>query len=197
MSDMDRRSVVGILAVAPAAAALKWTPRQVDRAARAAAAVPADGSYAPQFFNPREWETVRMLVNMIIPADERSGSGTDAGVPEFMDFIMTDRPSAQPAMRGGLAWLDDRCLKRFGKRFVEGTPEERGSLLDAIAYPRKAAPEMGHGVAFFNRFRDLTATGFFTTKMGMADVGYRGNTAVVEWQGCPQAALDHLNVRYR
>ena len=116
----------------------------------------------PRFFTPHEYRTVRTLVDLILPADERSGSATDAGVPEFLDFMMIDQPLLQIAMRGGLAWIDLDCGERFGKRFADGTREEQGALLDLISWPDRAPDELSHGVEFFNRFRDLTATGLLT-----------------------------------
>jgi hypothetical protein len=152
--------------------------------------------FAPSFFTPHELDTVRVLVDLIIPRDERSGSATDAGVPEFMDFMMTDRPDGQTPMRGGLAWLDNECTERFAKTFVTCSEAERTTVLDEIAYPKRAKPEMSQGVAFFNMFRDLTASGFWSSKMGVDDLGYQGNTFVAEWKGCPPEALQKLGVQY-
>ncbi|PYO95102.1 MAG: transcriptional initiation protein Tat [Gemmatimonadetes bacterium] len=191
---MKRREAVGAMALAALGAAFKWTPAEARRVAGLVreAATP----FAPSFFTPHEWETVRLLVDLIIPRDERSGSATEAGVPEFMDFMMTDRPDGQTAMRGGLAWLDNECIERFGKSFVTCSDGERTTVLDEIAYPKKAKPEMSQGVAFFNMFRDLTASGFWSSKMGVDDLGYQGNTFVAEWKGCPPEALQKLGVRY-
>ena len=117
---------------------------------------------------------MRVLVDIIIPKDERSGSATDAGVPEFMDFIMGDEPDRQLAMRGGLAWLDRECVTRFDKTFLDCTAAERTQVVDTIAWPQKATPELSQGVAFFNSFRDLTASGFWTSRMGIKDIAYVG-----------------------
>jgi len=200
MSDtgMTRREALAALAAAPLVA-LTWTSVEAEQASlRAAAArkaaAAAGEAYQPQFFTAHEWETVRVLVDMIIPADERSGSATDAGVPEFMDFIMIDMPERQEAMRKGLAWLDAHCRLRHGKDFLSASDAERRAVLDEIAWPRRARPEVAEGVAFFNSFRDLTATGFFTSKMGMEDLRYMGNTYVAEWTGCPPEALAKLGV---
>ena len=135
-----------------------------------------------------------MLVDIVIPKDDRSGSATDAGVPEFMDFMMVDQPDRRTAMRGGLAWIDLECQRRFDKRFLTCTAQERAAVLDDIAWPQKAKPEFAHGVAFFNSFRDLTAAGFFSSKMGVEDLKYMGNVVVQEWKGCPDEALKRLGV---
>lgn len=197
---MKRRTVLKMMAAAPAAAAITWTPAEAAQAhehAHAArqTAARTKAPYKPKFFTAHEWTTVTILVDLIIPRDERSGSATDVGVPEFMDFIVNDQPPRQNAMRGGLRWLDTQCEKRFDKTFVDCTDVQRTEVLDDIAWPQKARPEMSHGVAFFNSFRDLTATGFWTTKIGMADLQYTGNTFVPNWKGCPDEALAKLGVK--
>src|SRR3989454_5867794 len=131
-----------------------------------------------------------------IPRDGRSGSATDAGVPEFMDFVLTDEPGRQTAMRGGLAWLDHECDDRYGKTFVACADAERAAVLDDIAWPKRAKSALAPGVAFFNGFRDLTASGFWSSKMGVQDLRYMGNVVVPEWKGCPDEQLKKLGVRY-
>ncbi|HUF13792.1 MAG TPA: gluconate 2-dehydrogenase subunit 3 family protein [Longimicrobiales bacterium] len=193
-SGVSRRQALGMIAAVPAAAAIPPTvlPPWIDRAARAARAAIEAGSFDPRFFKPHEWATVRMLVDLIIPRDERSGSATDAGVPEFMDFMLMERTSMQTWMREGLAWLGAESARRYGTSFVQLLPPQYGPLLDDIARPRTARPEMADGVEFFNRFRDLTATGFFSSRMGVQDLGYQGNAFTPVWNGCPPEARDHL-----
>ena len=201
MSDITRREALGLLASLPLAAGLEVEPAVVERAvqvARIAAVGGAEGAaaYDLRFFTPHEWETVRVLVDLVIPRDARSGSATDAGVPEFMDFIVAEYPGHQVPMRGGLAWLDRESRERFGADFVTASDAQRRALLDDIAYPARARPEMGPGVSFFNRFRDMTASGFWSSRMGVQDLEYMGNTALAEWNGCPPAALAKLGVSY-
>ncbi len=190
---MRRRETIKLLA---GAAAVSFAPDAVRRAAEFAAKVRGEGSYEPKHFTPHEWDTVRLLVDLIIPRDERSGSATDAGVPEFMDFMLGDDPDLETPVRGGLAWLDHACDDRYGKTFVTASDGERTALLDDIAWPKKAKPEHSAGVAFFNSFRDLTASGFFSSKLGVQDLRYIGNTFVAEWKGCPPEALAKRNVSY-
>ena len=186
------------LAAAPAAAGFAWTEAEAQeahhkaQAARKTTAKPS--AFKPKFFTPHEYATVLVLVDLIIPKDDRSGSATDAGVPEFMDFMMVDQPARQTAMRGGLAWIDRECIQRYDKPFLDCSATERTAVLDDISWPQKAKPGMSHGVAFFTSFRDLTASGFWTTKMGMADLQYMGNVFVPEWKGCPDAAMKKLGV---
>ena len=150
---------------------------------------------AEKFFDDHEMATIAVLVDIIIPKDETSGSATDAGVPAFIEFMAKDKPGMQLPLRGGLKWLDVQSQKRFGKKFKDGSSQDQLALVDEIAYPEKAKPEMKQGVAFFNRMRDLTATGFFTSEMGVKDLGYAGNTPN-RWDGVPQDVLDQYGVKY-
>ncbi len=153
-------------------------------------------SFQRAFFTDREWETVHVLADMVIPPDERSVGAVEAGVPEFMDFMMDERESMRTPMRGGLRWLDAESHERFGAPFVEVTGEQRGAILDDIAWPARARSEMSAGVTFFTFFRDLAAAGFFSSKIGMEDLRYLGNRAVAKWEGCPPEALAKLGVSY-
>ena len=193
---MRRRDVLKILLAAPAAT-IAWTDAEAMQAASAAqTARAAAAPFVPKFFTPAEFRFVRVLADIVIPKDERSGSASDAGVPEFIDFMMIEQPARQVAMRGGLAWLDRECQIRFDKVFLDCSAAERTAVLDDIAWPAKAKPELAHGVAFFGSFRDLTAAGFWTTRMGIDDLQYLGNRSVARWNGCPDAALKKLGVSY-
>jgi gluconate 2-dehydrogenase gamma chain len=195
----SRRDVLKLLLAAPAAT-IAWSDAEAAQAAAAAQtarAASATQPFVPKFFTPAEFRVVSTLADIIIPKDERSGSATDAGVPEFMDFMMIDQPARQVAMRGGLAWLDRECQVRFDRMFLDCTDTERTAVLDDIAWPAKAKPEFAHGVAFFTSFRDLTAAGFWTTRVGIDDLQYLGNRSVARWNGCPDAALKKLGVSYQ
>jgi hypothetical protein len=148
-----------------------------------------------KFFTPAELLLVTVLTDMIIPADEKSGSASEAGVPAFIEFMMKDQPRWQTPMRGGLAWLDNKSRKLYGQPFVRCTKAQQTQLIDQIAYPDQAKPEMKQGVAFFNLMRNFTATGFFTSKMGIADLGYQGNRPN-KWEGVPPDVLKQYNVSY-
>ena len=193
---MKRRDVLKILLAAPAAT-IAWTDAEAMQAASAAQASRAAAeTFVPKFFSATEFRFIRVLADIVIPKDERSGSASDAGVPEFMDFMMIEQPARQVAMRGGLAWLDRECQIRFDKVFLDCSEADRTAVLDDIAWPAKAKPELAHGVAFFSSFRDLTAAGFWTTRMGIDDLQYMGNRSVARWNGCPDAALKQLGVSY-
>ena len=137
-----------------------------------------------KFFTEHEMATITVLADMIIPKDEKSGSASDAKVPDFIEFIVKDMPDNQVPMRGGLRWLDMQCLHRYENPFKDCNTKQQVEMVDEIAYPAKAKPGMQQGVAFFNRMRSLTASGFYTTKIGIDDLGYVGNRPN-NWEGVP------------
>jgi gluconate 2-dehydrogenase gamma chain len=193
MNNISRRTLLQLAASAPMAAAFSFTGAEVLEASQQARRATAP-VFKPKWFTAHEYETVRILVDYIIPKDARSGSATDAGVPQFMDFFMTDNPGRQNAMRGGLAWLDLECHRRFSMDFKACTDTQRKQVLDDISWPQRVKPDVSHGVPFFNSFRDLTASGFFSSKMGIDDLDYQGNTFVGQWNGCPDEVLKKLGL---
>jgi hypothetical protein len=148
-------------------------------------------AFKPKFFQPLEWRTVRVLSDIVIPRDATSGSATEAGVPEFMDFVMMEYTNNQARMRDGLGWLNAESRARFAKPFADLTKAQQTAIVDDIAWPAKAKPEHQAGVRFFNAFRDLCASAFFTSRMGVKDIGYMGNYPQAAWNGCPAPANRH------
>ena len=148
-----------------------------------------------QFFTKPELAAIAILGDIIIPKDDNSGSASDAEVPEFIEFIVKDKPELQLPMRGGLKWLDIKSYKMFKKSFADASAEQRIQLVDLIAYPDKALPENAAGVSFFNTMRGLTATGFFTSKIGIEDLGYKGNQPNA-WDGVPDDVLKQFGLEY-
>lgn len=148
-----------------------------------------------KFFTEQEMATITILADIIIPKDEISGSASDAKVPEFIEFIVKDMPNHQVPMRGGLRWLDMQCLKRYERSFKDCTHEQQIGLVDMIAYPDKAKPGMKQGAAFFSLVRNLTATGFYTSEIGVKDIGYIGNTST-QWNGVPEDVLKQYKLAY-
>jgi hypothetical protein len=206
---MDRRKYLKTLAVGTvgtlSAVSLIDSCKGEDKAKEMAAAptidrTPAELEHynklmADKFFDEHEMKTISVLSDIIIPKDGTSGSATDAKVPDFIEFIVKDMPRHQTPMRGGLKWLDLHCMKRFNNSFVDCNASQQIEMVDEIAFPEKAKPEMQQGVAFFNLMRDLTATGFFTSKIGIEDLGYVGNRPN-QWDGVPQDVLDQYGVKY-
>lgn len=168
-------------------------PTGINRMKEELAQYKEETSYT--FFTPEEMATIAVLSDIIIPKDDVSGSATDAKVPDFIEFIVKDMPEHQVPMRGGLRWLDLQCYDRYKAAFTDCTKEQQIEIIDQIAYPKKAKPEMKQGVSFFNLIRNLTATGFYTTEMGGKDVGYIGNTPN-QWNGVPADVLKQYNIAY-
>lgn len=207
---MDRRKSLKTLAIGTIGAgilveACKTEPKKVETAEAAPAAtinrmpeeklaqqkIDAQG----KFFTEAEMATITVLCDIIIPKDAVSGSASDAKVPDFIQSIVNEMTEHQTPLRGGLRWLDLQCINRYEKAFVDCTQAQQIEMVDAIAYPKKAKPEMGQGVAFFSLLRNLTATGFYTSAIGTADVGYMGNK-VNQWNGVPDDVLKQYNLAY-
>jgi gluconate 2-dehydrogenase gamma chain len=195
-----RRDILKVLGTVPAAALVPLAaaradvpmPRPADPAGQAAAATAA---YQPKVLDPHEWKSIRVLSDIIIPADDHSGSATQAGVPEFIDdWLEFKGGEIQDAIRGGLIWLDAECNQEFSHDFVDCAGEQQKKILDRIAYPDRAEPEDVAGVAFFNKLRDLVVSGFFSSEMGVKDLPYLGNQMVSEWNGCPPNVLAKLQL---
>lgn len=189
--------VMGPMALAQQA---PTAPRQGHATPNQPAAVnaaPASTAGTRHFFTEAEMRIVAVLADDVIPRDERSPAATQAGVPAFMDFHLSvpeTSDETRTAMRGGLHWLDTECRRRVGTGYAAAGTAQRHQLLDDIAWPERARPEMQPGVAFFNRFRDMTASGFFSSSVGWADLRYQGNVFNPGWHGCPEAAMAKLGV---
>ncbi len=185
---INRRDVLKVMSTVPAAALVPATAlaQGTDAKPTAGGAAKSDGKYKLQILTPHEYDTVKLLGDWIIPADERSGSASDAGVPEFIDdWINFWRGRLLSEIRGGLTWLDLECNRLHGAAFTACSKEQQKAMLDRIAYPPKAAPEDSNAVAFFNRMRDLVVGGFYSSEMGVKDLPYIGNMMVAHWEGCP------------
>jgi len=198
VSDLTRRDLVTLLGVTAAAAACGRRPGGTSAEEKRQADSVAVLMQAPQFFTPHEFATVTLLADLVIPADERSGGASEAGVPAYIDFSLreVEEETMRLAMRGGLAWLDAECGRRFGRTFVDAAPAQRIAILEDIAWPARAAPALANGAAFFSDFRDLVATAFWSSRVGVRDLQYQGNVPLPEWTGCPDAALRKLGVSY-
>jgi gluconate 2-dehydrogenase gamma chain len=145
------------------------------------------GSYTPKFFPPQQYKTLQTLCQTIIPADSESGGAIEAGAPEFIDLLTSENPNYQLKLGGGLMWLDGVCADRYGKTYLDCTPEQQKEILDAIAYAKNAEkdPSLSQGVEFFAFLREMTADGFFTSQIGIKYLGYIGNTYLISFNGCP------------
>ncbi len=208
MSDMNRRAALKVLGVLPLAGVVEaQAPAQPPRTPHATPNQPAGQTAPPaasapkrKFFTAREWRTVGVLADDVIPRDDRSGSATEAGVPAYMDHHMSVQETSDEsrvAMRGGLRWLDTETRRRFNVAYHQASEAQRHQILDDIAGPAaQAPPALRPGAAFFNNFRNMVASGFFSSAIGWKDLQYQGNVFNPNWQGCPKPALDKLGVSY-
>jgi len=145
------------------------------------------GNYVPKYFSSPQYAALLVLCDMIIPKDEKSGGALEAGAPEFIDLLTSENPDYQLKLGGGLFWLDGFCTDRYGDVFLDCTAEQKTEVLDLIAFRKNAKKDssLSQGVAFFALLRDLTCDGYYTSKIGIADLGYIGNAFVGEFPGCP------------
>ena len=171
-----------VLQVIPAEAA-----EYIHQVVRKEKAASPSGKYVPKYFSPHQYETLTALCDAILPKDDRSAGAVEAGAPEFIDLLTSENERYQLRLGGGLFWLDGACADRYGKPFLDCAPEQRKELLDLIAFRKNAKKDssLSQGVAFFAFLRRLTCDGYFTSKIGFADLQYIGNTALREFPGCP------------
>ena len=157
---------------------------------QAVADVKKNGPYKPKFFNEHEYKTLEKLADLIIPADEHSPGALAGGAPEFIDFLSSQSADLAEIYTGGLAWLDHQMNKTYSASFVAATPEQQTAMLDLIAYRKNDSPELGPGIQFFTWVRNMTVDAFYTSKAGMDDLGYMGNSAMSEFH-VPAEAIDY------
>ena len=171
-----------VLRVIPLEAA-EYAHRMVNAEKSAA----EDHGYAPKLFSAHDYKTLQTLCQIIIPSDDDAKGAIEAGAPEFIDLITSENKDYQVALGGGLMWLDNTCVDRYGKTYLESTSEQQREILDLIAYRKNAKqdPSLGQGIEFFGFLRKLTADGYFTSEIGIEYLGYIGNTFLKEFPGCP------------
>ena len=189
---ISRRDVIRTLTVGAASGSvLSMIPAQaaehVHKMIKEEKSKSASGAYSPKFFTAHQYKTLRSLCQTIIPADNESGGAAEAGAPEFIDLLTSENEDYQIKLGGGLMWLDSACRDRFGKVYLDCSPAEEKEILDVIAYREssKQDPGLTPGIQFFAFLRDLTADGFFTSKIGIEYLKYIGNEALPDFPGCP------------
>lgn len=145
------------------------------------------GAYAPKFFDARQYKTLQTLCEAIIPTDADCGGAIDAGAPEFIDLLTSENAEYQKTLGGGMAGLESMCTSRYGKAYLDCTSQQQTEILDLLAYRKNAAQDdtLKPAVEFFSLLRNMTADGFFTSKIGIKYLGYKGNTFLTEFPGCP------------
>jgi gluconate 2-dehydrogenase gamma chain len=189
---VSRRDVLRTLGVGAAAGSvLGVIPAQaaeyVHHMISTEKAASSTGTYTPKYFPPQQYKTVQSLCESIFPADADCGGAVEAGAPEYIDLLTSEHPHYQLVLGGGIMWLDSACSDRYGKAYLECSKAQQTEMLDKISYRKSADedPSWSQGVAFFAFLRDLTADGFFTSKIGIQYLGYIGNGYLAEFPGCP------------
>lgn len=189
---VSRRDILRTLAISAAGGSvLQVIPAKAAEFAHQAVhnekAVSAAGRYVPKYFSAHQYEMLTSLCDTIIPKDEKSGGAVESGTPEFIDLLTSENEDFQLVLGGGLQWLDNYCTDRYSNVFLDCTPEQRKEVLDLIAFRKNAKQDasLSQGVAFFAHLRKFTCDGFYTSKIGIADLQYIGNTALREFPGCP------------
>lgn len=191
-SGFSRRDVLRTLAIgATAESVLRVIPAQAaeyaHRMAQEAKSVVPAGKYAPKYFSESQYATIRTLCEIIIPPDEKSGGAVEAGAAEFIDLLTSENDEYQARLGGGLMWLEHYSAEHYDNSFLNCTPSQQREAVDLIAFRRNAErdPGLSQGVAFFSFLRDMTCDAFYTSKIGIADLGYIGNTSLRDFPGCP------------
>jgi len=161
---------------------------ETHRMVSAEKAASASRSYTPKFFSAHQHATLRALCQVIIPADHESGGALEAGAPEFLDLITGENKDFQLQLGGGIMWLDSACIERYGHNYLECASVQQEEVLNLIAFRKNVEKDsrLGPGVEFFSILRKGTADGFFTSEIGIKYLGYRGNTYLKEFPGCPE-----------
>jgi hypothetical protein len=192
MRGVSRRDILKTLAMgAVGGSVLQVIPAEAAEFAhqmvRKEKATSPAGKYAPKYFSVHQYSTLSALCDVTIPKDERSGGALDAGALEFIDLLTSENPKYQLKLGGGLFWLDSFCTDRYEKTYLECTPQQRKEVLDLIAFRKNAKqdPTLSQGVAFFAFLRNMTCDAFYTSKIGIEDLQYIGNTSLREFLGCP------------
>jgi gluconate 2-dehydrogenase gamma chain len=191
MSEFSRRDLLRNVALS-ATLGLTLDAQQAEHVHQMAAEdkQTAGGVYKPKAFNAHEWATLRRLCDLIFPADQHSKGALDAGAPEFIDLLASHNDEISTLYTGGLMWLDNAMQRHHGAAFVDATPEQQTALLDIVAYRKNSSPDTEVGIRFFDWARKMTADAYYTSKVGIADLGYMGNKGMAKFQ-VPEAAVEY------
>jgi hypothetical protein len=188
---LERREVLRILAMASVAAQFPGFRRWAFACehVRADSLQIKDASYSPKFFTAAEYATVERLTEMIIPSDGGAGA-REAGVSEFVDFMVWSDPSLQYKFRFGLGWLDAHSERLHAKNFIGLGAEQQNEILRRLAYKKEFRDGEEDGRVFFGLMREYTVMGFYTSRVGLEELDYPGLKFYSESPSCP-----HVNDR--
>jgi hypothetical protein len=167
----QRREILRIMGAAAVASHFPGFTRWAfaEAHAHAAGEAPRPKVYTPQFFNAAEFAVITRLTELIIPSDETPGA-REAGVNEFVDFMVAHDAEAQPRLRAGLAWLQNRCRHEFQRSFLDLNEAQQTSLLGPLAFAARHRKGEELGQEFFRRVRELTVMGFYSSEIGYREL---------------------------
>lgn len=151
-----------------------------------------NGHYTPKALTPHEYATLQRLSDLIIPADERSPGALAANAADFIDFLCSGSNEMKLIYTGGLAWLDEAMKHRYSGKDFLGAADQQTAMLDLIAYRENRAndPSLGPGIDFFTWARKMVSDAYYTSPIGIKELGYMGNTASTHFS-VPQEAIDY------
>lgn len=210
---MERREILKSLFLAPVggsiiattacvsgsspAAPVNWTRLPTTYSyGRTAAELQHDADlFAENYFREHELLTIAVLCDIILPSDHPNGGALDAGLPDFVEFMVKDRENFKLPIRGGISWLDSYAIDQFDANFIRISEQQRLNICDSIAYSDVTDEELQPGINFFTLMRNLTMTGYYTTELGFRDLGYQGNTPNI-WDGVSDQVLAKHGMRY-
>lgn len=184
MSEVSRRDLLRNVALSATLGGLTPAAAQHVHTMAAEEKRQAGGVYKAKAFTPHEWATLRRLCDLIFPADQTSKGASEAGAPEFIDLLAGNNEEIAAIYTGGIGWLDSAMRERFGATFVDAKPADQTAMLDLIAYRKNAEsnPELGPGVRFFDWARKMTSDAYYTSKIGVADLGFMGNKGMAKFE---------------
>jgi hypothetical protein len=177
--DLSRRDALRQLGIGVTASV---SLEAAQHAHEAVAQEKVKGEYAPKYFTAREYQTLRRLAELIMPGS------LDAGASEFIDYLSSQNKDMGDIYTGGIFWLDTEMKSRYGAAFLDAKPADRTALLDLIAYRRNTTPELAPGIHFFAWMRNMVVDAFYTSPVGVKDLGYMGNAVLSEFS-VPAEAL--------
>jgi gluconate 2-dehydrogenase gamma chain len=189
MSDVTRRDLLQRIALSITAGQLSLEAAQHVHGI-AADEKAAHGVYKPKALNAHEYKTLEKLADYIVPPDGTVGGATASGAPEWIDLMASENPQLLAIYTGGIAWLDHAIQMRGAANFVDATPVQQIAILDLIAYRKNESPELGPGIKFFEWARKMVVDAYYTSAIGIKDIGYMGNTALSKFE-VPQEAIDY------
>ncbi len=146
--------------------------------------------YKPKFLNPHEFATLRRLADLIVPADEHSKGALDAGAAEYIDFMCSRNSELGAIFSGGISWLDEHMQHHHDTTFVDAKPAQQTAVLDVIAFKKNDSPATGPGIRFFAWARNMVVDAYYTSPVGIKDIGFMGN-AVLSSFSVPEEAVQY------